>query len=173
MRRTSIAMDAEKLKYHREYNRKYREERRDHYRKLNREWIKNNQEKYNASKYAYRDRLKREIFLHYGDGKIECKRCGIEDIDVLCLDHINNDGAMRRKEMRIAGRGSRGLNTYEVLKREGRPTGIQILCANCNLKKEIELKREKRLKNRFYAANSDTASLHSTVLSDPVASSDG
>ena len=121
-----------------EYHRQYRKDNIEKRRKWNRDWIANNKERYNASKYIYRDKIKLEVMSHYGNGKIECVNCGENDIDVLCLDHINNNGAEQRKKLGIAGRNSIGGNTYEVLKRENYPKGLQILCANCNLKKEIE-----------------------------------
>lgn len=134
-----------------EYHKKYREENREKRRKWNNEWIAKNKERYNASKYIYREKTKLTVMKHYGNGKIECIKCGEKDIDVLCLDHIKNDGAEQRKKLGISGRNSAGMNTYEVLKREGYPDGLQILCANCNLKKEMQRKRELRLKNTFYS----------------------
>jgi len=106
-------------------------------------------ERYNASKYIYREKLKIDIVEHYGKG--ECLWCGIKDIDVLCIDHINDDGAEDRKKRGISGRVSAGINAYEALKRDGYPEGYQVLCANCNLKKEQERKRSLRLENTFYA----------------------
>jgi hypothetical protein len=116
----------------------------------NKEWIKNNRDRYNASKYIYRERCKIDVLKHYSGGEPKCKICGIMDVDVLCLDHIENDGAEHRKSAGISGRGTTGMNTYEVIKRDGLPKGIQVLCANCNLKKEINRKREHRLENRLY-----------------------
>ena len=87
---------------------------------------------------------------HYSEGEVKCLKCGESDIDVLCLDHINDDGAEHRKKLGISGRGSAGTSTYEALKREGYPEGLQVLCANCNLKKEQERKRSKRMENSFY-----------------------
>jgi len=50
-----------------------------------------------------------------------------------------------RKKYKISGRGyGAGQNTYEAVKRLGFPPGLQVLCANCNLKKEIERKRKER-----------------------------
>jgi len=134
------------LKYYRDYRKKNREKRR----RWNREWIDNNRDRYNASKYIYRDKCKRDVLRHYSGGEIRCAKCGIKDIDVLCLDHINNNGAEHRRVAGIASRGSAGINTYEAIKRDGFPQGFQVLCANCNLKKEIERKRKERMKNSFY-----------------------
>ena len=75
--------------------------------------------------------LKFEVFTHYSqNGKPECGRCGITDIDILCLDHINGNGGGRIR------RG--GWMLYKKLREKGYPEGFQVLCANCNLKKEIQ-----------------------------------
>lgn len=118
----------------------------------NKAWIAANRDRYNASKYRYRDRLKFEVLKHYGNGTVVCVECGFSDINALCLDHINNDGAAHRKQLGISGRNSGpGLRTYEALKMAGLPVGLQILCANCNMIKELQRKRAKRLQNPFYA----------------------
>lgn len=117
---------------------------------LNKNWINKNRERYNASKYHYRDRVKMEVLLYYGQGKIVCKNCGFDDIRALCLDHINNDGAEWRKNFKVAGRGNRGSNVHEALKKMGFPGGLQILCANCNLIKELDRKGQKRALNKWY-----------------------
>lgn len=77
----------------------------------------------------YRDKLRDETFLHYG-GK-ECV-CGEDDILVLQLDHIQNDGNKHRKT--FDGNGC-GTELYLFLKKSGFPPGYQVLCANCNIAK--------------------------------------
>jgi len=121
--------------------------------KWNKEWIANNRERYNASKYIYREKLKIETLMHYGNGTIACNYCGFSNIDALCLDHINDNGAQHRKELNISCRGSEraGSSIYEKLRKIGYPIGLQILCANCNMIKELQRKKEKRLLNPFYA----------------------
>jgi len=43
----------------------------------------------------YRRKIKLEVFTHYSNGKPVCseKDCGIDDIDMLVLDHIKDDVA--------------------------------------------------------------------------------
>lgn len=59
--------------------------------------------------------------------------CEIDDIDVLTIDHINNDGHKHRELV--------GVKMYRWLVQNNFPEGFQVLCANCNLKKEIVRKR--------------------------------
>jgi hypothetical protein len=129
----------------RAYHRKYRSTRREFYRNLNRLWIATHRDQYNASKYRYRDALKAEVIAHYSDGTSRCVGCGFGDIDALCLDHIADDGAEHRKALGISSRGGGGgMRTYEALRAAGYPAGIQVLCANCNLIKEVQRKRAMR-----------------------------
>jgi hypothetical protein len=77
--------------------------------------------------------LKIEAFKHYGG--VRCICCGIEEPTFLSLDHINNNGAQHRKEL---GWASSGLNFYRWLKIHNYPDlGLQVLCHNCNIGKEI------------------------------------
>ena len=135
-----------------EQTKKWRLENSERKKELNRNWIINNRERYNASKYRYRDRVKIEVLKHYAkDGILECAFCGFKNVDALCLDHINNDGSKHRKMLRISGtNGIPGYRTYEAMKMSNFPSGMQVLCANCNLIKEIQRSRNKRLLNKFY-----------------------
>lgn len=110
---------------------------------LNRRWIANNRERYNAAKSEYRFKLKAAAIEHYSGGTNACASCGFfADIDALCLDHINDDGAAHRRELGCSARGgSAGTTMYERLKALGWMPGLQVLCANCNTIKAIRLKR--------------------------------
>lgn len=109
-----------------------------------REWRQNNRKK--ANKYAidryFRDpkksmaitnrsriKVRRDMIIAYG-GK--CCSCGINDIDVLDIDHIDNNGAIDRKNH------LHGYNLYRYLKKLGWPKdNFQLLCKNCNWKKHL------------------------------------
>lgn len=129
----------------REYAKAYRAKRRAHYNELNRVWIQKNRDRYNQAKYRYRDALKIKVIGHYSSGTGKCAHCGFDNIDALCLDHINDDGAAERKRMKISGRTyNGGARSYEKLHALGFPPGYQVLCANCNMIKEIKRKRRNR-----------------------------
>ena len=65
-------------------------------------------------------------------GAIICNHCGIQDIDILCLDHINGEGGRHRKAINI-----HGSRFYTWLDQHNYPRGLQVLCWNCNRKKEL------------------------------------
>lgn len=44
-----------------------------------------------------RHEIKLQVFDLYSEGTMQCRRCGCSDIRTLSLDHINNDGAIRRR----------------------------------------------------------------------------
>lgn len=92
----------------------------------------------------YRVRIKLEVLSHYGpNGMLQCSwpDCEITDIDMLSLDHVNNDGASERKN---GYRGGGGIATYQRVRRDGFPEGYQTLCHNHQWKKELMRRREQR-----------------------------
>lgn len=99
-----------------------REYYRDYYWRVGRE-----------SKKRYRARIKYEVFAHYSKGEPKCVHCGEEDLLVLCIDHINGGGTQERKRINQGG----GAGFYLFLRKNDYPDGYQVLCANCNLRKEI------------------------------------
>lgn len=116
-------------------------------RKWNREWIANNRAKYNASKARYRFKLKIEVMSLYVSPP-RCMQCGYSQIDALVFDHINDDGAVHRKENKISHRGNGGGGRiYEWIRKNGKMEGLQVLCANCNLIKEVRRKRRLSIKD--------------------------
>lgn len=116
-------------------------------RKWNSEWIRNNRARYNASKARYRLKIKIEALKMYAD-PIACARCGCTRLDCLVLDHINDDGAAHRRAAKISSRGnSSGTTLYELLRRKGRIEGLQVLCANCNMAKQLRKSRKASIKD--------------------------
>lgn len=71
-------------------------------------------------------RVKRSLIDRYG-GK--CVACGITELAVLTLDHIDDHGAEERRS------GSRGFSWYNKLQREGLRDDLQVLCMNCQFRK--------------------------------------
>lgn len=93
-----------------------------------------------AGRIQERFELKIETLSHYGmDGKLQCcwDGCRVRDVDVLSLDHVNNDGTTHRKETKTLG----GSSFYRRLRKQGYPFGFQTLCMNHQFKKELMRKR--------------------------------
>lgn len=67
-----------------------------------------------------------EVLIAYGS---KCIQCEEDRLPCLEIDHINNDGAQHRRDMKING-GSNSLTQW--LKRNNFPKGFQILCGNCH-----------------------------------------
>lgn len=84
--------------------------------------------------------IKKLVLTKYGNGACSCVTCGFDDIDCLTIDHTNNDGHWHRD---VIDKPS-GNVFYKWLVTNNFPEGYQTLCANCNLKKEIERKRNRR-----------------------------
>lgn len=82
--------------------------------------------------------FKKVIYEHYCKGNIRCMRCGIKDIDVLCIDHINDDGCKERKTLKTRDQ------FYKSIISRNFPPDYQILCFNCNYKKELSRKRKNK-----------------------------
>lgn len=74
----------------------------------------------------YRQRTKVQTFERYGG--VRCACCGEDELLLLTIDHMNNNGA---EERRLAGNKG-GKQFYQWLKNQGFPPGYQVLCFNCN-----------------------------------------
>jgi hypothetical protein len=80
-------------------------------------------------------KVRSDAFNAYG-GKCAC--CGETEHEFLVIDHVKNDGAAHRKELRPdRPRGASGQDFYRWLRDQGYPQDgrFQVLCANCNLAK--------------------------------------
>lgn len=97
--------------------------------RYNSQWAKEHSEQRRKSKQESNERLKTEVLLYYGNGKLCCVRCGFSDVRVLCLDHINGGGLRHRRELQTKS----GLGFYRKLRQLGYPKGMQVLCSNCNV----------------------------------------
>jgi hypothetical protein len=75
--------------------------------------------------YVKNDKRKLQVLSHYSNGTPICACCGETDIDMLSIDHVNNDGSKHRKQI--------GDNIYLYLKNNNFPQeGYRVLCMNCN-----------------------------------------
>lgn len=84
-----------------------------------------------TDRHIYATERKIEALSHYGG--LCCVCCGVTEVSMLTLDHINDDGKEHRE---ITGLGS---NFYRYLKRNGYPQTpeLRVLCFNCNQSRRI------------------------------------
>lgn len=75
--------------------------------------------KYNAA-------VKLECLVRYSSVVPSCACCGLDDTEVLSIDHIEGVGRRHRKE---TGDGS---NFYRWLQKNDFPSGYRVLCLSCN-----------------------------------------
>ena len=92
-------------------------------------------EKRKAQRKAQMQRVKDEVFAHYGGYVCQC--CGEFEPVFLSLDHVYNDGAEHRRQMNPNGRSAASSTMYAWIKRNGFPLGFQVLCFNCNMGKHL------------------------------------
>jgi hypothetical protein len=109
------------------YTSKWRKKNNEYYKQYRKEHYKKNSDKihlYDKKRNPLRHlKLKTEIMEAYGGPA--CMWCGDEDIISLTIDHINNDGARHRREIK-------SKTIYKWLKKNNFPAGFQVLCCNCN-----------------------------------------
>jgi hypothetical protein len=91
-----------------------------------------------TSRHAQKAKLERTMMIEAYGGKCIC--CGETIPEFLTIDHINNDGAKQRKEIRPNkvrnGGGGSGVEFYRWLRKHGYPQdNYQLLCFNCNCAK--------------------------------------
>ena len=74
----------------------------------------------------YRE-AKRQLIERYGG---RCVACGISELAVLSLDHVNDDGAEEKRRL-----NKRGYSWYYHLLAEPTRDDLQVLCLNCQYRK--------------------------------------
>lgn len=75
-------------------------------------------------------RIKYEVMSKYGGS---CVCCGESRTAFLSLDHINNDGAEKRR----SGEHVIGTRFYKRLLQQPLDDSLQVLCYNCNLGRRV------------------------------------
>lgn len=74
-----------------------------------------------------RERIKQEVKEAYGN---KCACCGEDEPIFLTLDHKNNDGGGRNRDVT-------GYGFYLRVRKDGYPDHLQLLCWNCNTGRHI------------------------------------
>ena len=133
-RSCTVCENAKKKAWHlnwREANReRLREYSRNRARKVRASMKPDERARYNEeqAKVAVERRkvLKDRIYAAYGGYLCVC--CGETEPTFLSLDHVNNDGFVRRK----SGEHKTGEQLFRWIEKNGFPPDFQVLCMNCN-----------------------------------------
>jgi hypothetical protein len=101
---------------------------RDCQRNLYADWYSANAEEQRRMQLERHQKARLELLNHYGGTPPRCACCGEGILAFLTVDHINQDGAKHRKQLRT----SSTTTLYQWAKKNGFPKGFQVLCWNCN-----------------------------------------
>jgi hypothetical protein len=135
----------------REYFKKFRETHPEYYGARKRcPRAKEDKRRTQARGFLKRDLRRIEIITKYSNGLMCCNQCGYSNVKALVLDHVNDDGYLFRMK-----NGGRPMSVFDQVERaeskgEQITERLQVLCANCNVLKEVERKLRKRLDNPYY-----------------------
>ena len=80
---------------------------------------------YAIARTKQRRNTRLKVLYWYSNGSMQCECCGIDDIRLLTIDHINGGGKQHVIDHNIA-------DLYEHLYYAKYPEGYRILCWNCN-----------------------------------------
>lgn len=89
---------------------------------------KRHPDKNRASQNRSNARIRYEVIGHYSQGTYKCASCGDRHMEFLEIDHINGGGKQHKRSIP-------GNDTYRWLRKNNYPSGYQVLCSNCNMKK--------------------------------------
>lgn len=103
--------------------------------KQQRDYKRRNKDKVRFWNQRSKLKNKIEVLSHYAN-PLKCSMCSEEDIIVLTLDHIDDNGAEERKQFaKEYGYALLGSSFYYWLKKNNYPKGYQVLCPTCQLRK--------------------------------------
>lgn len=121
----------------REINKRSRDRHKDVWRAANKrywqkvkatpELLEKERKRKAADQKRYLRRARLKCLHYYGGNHPKCACCNEDTIEFLTIDHINNDGAKFKKE-----NPSWANRIPQWLVKNDFPTGIQVLCYNCN-----------------------------------------
>lgn len=87
----------------------------------------------NKRSNEYNKKIRFLVLQYYSAPIPFCSCCGEKEIKFLAIDHINGGGNIHRRN--ITNGDKSGGNMCRWLKKNGFPSGFQVLCHNCNMAK--------------------------------------
>ncbi|KKM62454.1 hypothetical protein LCGC14_1521570 [marine sediment metagenome] len=116
------------------------------------------QKEYGLERARKRNAHHRLVIIEFYGGK--CLDCGIEDHEVLSLDHLGGGGQGHRKEVshgRIEGRGVYHWVWKFVKNSETPPVKLELVCRNCNWKRHlVQLRKDMQYEEHMGTKQSDS-----------------
>jgi hypothetical protein len=100
----------------------------------NRRRYQENRDAVRARTKTYAARIRYEALQRYSDVEPRCAHCGEDKVESLGLDHIVNNGSDHRRREGLFS----GQSTYLWARRNDYPTIFQVLCHNCNIRKQLD-----------------------------------
>ena len=124
---------------------KYRQANLEQVRKSTRKTYAKYSHNYNKQRREFNLELKKEVLSHYSKN-LSCVNCNESELEFLAIDHITS----RKSVGHSRTFGSTAI--YRWLKKQGFPSGYQVLCHNCNMIKEVIRRRSPELLSNSYDA---------------------
>jgi len=82
----------------------------------------------NSAQARCNRKLKQTVLDHYCGEPARCVLCGIDDLRILTIDHVDGGGKKHRSSHKLHG----GPDFYRWLRDQEFPPGYRVLCFNCN-----------------------------------------
>ena len=112
----------------REYRRDWYQKNKERINAIQKKYYEENKKQKSESGRKYRQRIRKMAIEHCSNGTNKCNCCEEKIYEFLTIDHMNNNGAQHRKEIK-------GNSLYIWLYKNNYPPGYQVLCMNCNFSK--------------------------------------
>ena len=79
-----------------------------------------------------------QVMYFYSKGRMCCELCGIDNMDLLTIDHIKGNGNQQRIQL-FGSKWKAGKTMYLWLIKNNFPSGYRVLCRNCNWKEYLRV----------------------------------
>jgi hypothetical protein len=90
------------------------------------QWRRENKEKTSKKNRDYKERMRSQVFEHYGN---RCSCCGETRREFFAMDHVNGGGNKHRRLNRLTN----AADLFLYIIRHNFPDEFRILCHNCNM----------------------------------------
>lgn len=127
----------EKLKRSYQRNKKTRRKQQNDYHRTQYKNDKKFKETVQKRNHNWVRKNKEKVISNYSNGEMKCAVCGIDDFDLLTMDHIYGGGSRFKREYKE--RTGKNFHLHTFLIKNNFPPGYRVLCWNCQYKERIRL----------------------------------